>query len=157
MQGTVFDIQNYALYDGPGIRTCVFFKGCPLDCEWCHNPESKKPLPEMAFLQELCVGCGECAKACPESAIKIRGGRPKRDEAACAVCGECAAACPTGAMQIIGKKMSAGEIADRVSQDAPFYNNSGGGVTISGGEATLQKSFLLETLDAVKSRNIHIA
>lgn len=157
MKGTVFDIQYYAMYDGPGIRTCVFFKGCPLRCQWCHNPESQDINPEMSYFNERCAACGKCVETCPANALRLTDAGIVRSRDACRVCGACASACPNGAMETIGKEMSADQIAEAVCRDRAFYDRSGGGVTISGGEPTMQPQFLLATLRAIKGCGIHTA
>jgi pyruvate formate lyase activating enzyme len=157
MKGTVFDIQYYAMYDGPGIRTCVFFKGCPLRCQWCHNPESQDIHPEMSYFKERCAACGKCVEACPANALRLTDDGIVRARDVCAVCGACASACPNEAMETIGKELSADEIAEAVCRDRVFYDRSGGGVTISGGEPTMQPEFLLATLRAIKRYGIHTA
>lgn len=157
MKGIIFDIQYGAMYDGPGLRTLVFFKGCPLKCEWCQNPESQLPQPQMSYFSEKCASCGECADACKQGALKMKKELPIRNTEKCAVCGECADACPNGAMEKIGMEMSPEEIAKKVLRDRPFYESSGGGVTISGGEPTMQPEFLIETLKEIKRNEIQIA
>ncbi len=157
MKGIIFDIQYYAMYDGPGIRTCVFFKGCPLRCAWCHNPESQSINPEMSYFKDRCAACGHCIEVCHSNALRLTDEGVARDRKSCTICDTCADACPNGAMEKIGRELSADEIADTVSRDKPFYDGSGGGVTISGGEPTMQPEFLLATLGAIKNHEIHTA
>lgn len=157
MNGIIFDIQHYSVYDGPGIRTCVFLKGCPLHCAWCHNPESQKPRAEISYFADRCAGCGRCVDACPNEAITLTKEGVVRDDERCTVCAKCVAACENGAMEKIGKEVGAEEIAEIVAGDKPFYDNSGGGVTISGGEPTMQAEFLFSLLQSLKDRGIHTA
>lgn len=157
MKGFIFDIQHYAIYDGPGIRTLVFFKGCPLRCAWCQNPESWRTRPQVSFFGEKCDGCGACREACPAGAIGMEKGRARRDFERCTDCGSCAQACHNNAAEIIGREIASAEIMEKVCMDRPFYENSGGGVTFSGGEPTLQADFLMETLKALKKEGIHTA
>jgi pyruvate formate lyase activating enzyme len=157
MTGIVFDIQYYAIYDGPGIRTCVFLKGCPLRCKWCHNPESHSMNPRIAHNAEKCAGCGKCAAVCGNGALLIEKKRIVRRIALCKVCGACAAECPNGAIEMIGELMTSAVVAGKVMRDKIFYDNSGGGVTFSGGEAVAQPEFLIETAQILKAASIHIA
>jgi pyruvate formate lyase activating enzyme len=155
MRGTVFDIQHYCVNDGPGIRTMIFFKGCPLRCLWCQNPESISPAPQVAFHRERCIACEECRKVCPRSAIDLP--REHRiDWSRCDNCGLCAGVCTAEALEMIGKKMTVLEVVSEVKKDNAFYQRSGGGVTISGGEPTLQYEFLIELLKELKRDDYHV-
>jgi len=153
-EATVFDIQRYSVHDGPGIRTLVFFKGCPLRCRWCQNPESMDRRQEIAFFANKCIGCGECANVCPRGAIVFEDGRRINREL-CDRCGECAKVCYAEALTIIGKQYDVRSLLDIVERDRPFYEQSGGGVTVSGGEPTVQYEFLLEFLRAAKEAGLN--
>jgi pyruvate formate lyase activating enzyme len=155
LNGVIFDIQHYAVHDGPGIRTTVFFKGCPLRCAWCHNPESQRPEPEMGYFRERCTLCGTCVAACPQKALYSGEHGIAHRPGPCKACGTCVRSCPQGAREIIGREISAIEVSERAERDRPFYEHSGGGVTISGGEPTLQAPFLLELLDSLKTKGMH--
>ena len=144
--GVVFNIQRYSVQDGPGIRTTVFLKGCPLDCWWCHNPESQRPEPQIMVMEGRCIQCGECREACPQGL-----------EGMCEQCGRCVGACPTGARQSVGGRMTAGEVLAEVRKDRIFHEESGGGVTFSGGEPLVQFEFLRELLGACRAEGIHTA
>ncbi|MBN1759194.1 MAG: glycyl-radical enzyme activating protein [Chitinispirillaceae bacterium] len=156
-RGIVFDIQRYAIFDGPGIRTCVYFKGCPLHCTWCHNPESQNFSHEFIHNAGVCTGCGTCLKVCPQNALLATKDGIWRDHALCNGCGACVAGCPTGAMERIGTEMTSREVAEYVLQDVAFFRESNGGVTISGGEPTAQKDFLIDTLARIRELGIHTA
>jgi pyruvate formate lyase activating enzyme len=152
----IFNLRHFALDDGPGVRTTVFLKGCPLSCVWCHNPESIKSGPEVSFHANLCIACGDCEKTCPESAIDIENvGRIVR--ARCTVCGKCVEACPTAALKSVGTYYSVDNLIERLLDDQAFYETSSGGVTFSGGEPTLYMDYVSEVMKGLKARGIHLA
>jgi pyruvate formate lyase activating enzyme len=151
--GMVFNIQRYSLNDGPGIRTVIFLKGCPLRCDWCCNPESISSQPHLTFSPEPCIQCGRCVEACPTGARTAAG----LEEDTCTLCGACVEACPTGALEILGEIMSVEDILREVEKDRQFYQSSGGGVTISGGEILAQWRFALSLMRALGEKYLHIA
>ncbi len=155
--GFVFDIKKYAIHDGPGIRTTVFFKGCPLQCQWCQNPESWKKYPELGFRTGRCIRCGQCVEICTHKAITSADDQPVTDVKICNLCGECVDACMAGAREIIGQEMTVGEVMAEVEKDVVFYDQSGGGVTFSGGEPLMQPEFLLALLNQCQTQGIHTA
>ncbi len=157
VQGKVFNIQGYSIHDGPGIRTTVFLCGCPLRCLWCANPESGTMEPKLFFMAEKCVGCGKCAAVCPNGAITIVDGKAKTDRTKCKACGNCVKVCPVEAREIVGETKTAGEVVKKVRQDELFYNTSGGGVTISGGEVLMQPEFAIAVLKLCKEAGINTA
>ncbi|MEN6577612.1 MAG: glycyl-radical enzyme activating protein [Phycisphaerales bacterium] len=157
ISGHVFDIRRYAIHDGPGIRTTVFFKGCPLRCRWCHNPESWKGGPELGFRRSRCVKCRHCMEICEHGAISFSESGPVLDPDKCTLCGRCVAECPTGAWEIIGRKASVAEVMDQLRKDIVFYDESGGGVTFSGGEPLMQADFLVALIDTCRAEGIHTA
>ncbi|MCS7139102.1 MAG: glycyl-radical enzyme activating protein [Candidatus Nezhaarchaeota archaeon] len=157
MKGIIFNIQRFSTEDGPGIRTTVFMKGCPLRCIWCQNPEGINPKPELVWYDVRCIGARACIKACKVGAIKLEVSGIRIDRLKCMTCESCVRACPTGALEIIGVEYSVDMLIDEVVRDTPFYRVSGGGVTFSGGEPMLQADFLAEVLPKLKGLGIHVA
>jgi pyruvate formate lyase activating enzyme len=156
-RGVVFDIMRYCLHDGPGIRTTIFLKGCPLRCSWCHNPEGRSGGIELSFREDRCVRCGDCFEFCPNGAVRQEGDRflPVREN--CASCGTCVDHCYAGARELIGREMSVGEVFYEILKDVAFYDQSGGGVTFSGGEPLFQPRFLEAVCEACRPYGIHRA
>jgi pyruvate formate lyase activating enzyme len=157
LEGLVFNIQRYSIQDGPGIRTTVFLKGCPLQCEWCSNPESQNPHPEIMFRSQQCRKWGACAKACEVDAITLVDGMPRLDRDTCTLCMDCVEACPSGALEVSGERMMLDAVVEESCKDELFYSNSGGGVTLSGGEPLAQPEFSRLFMKACKDRSIHTA
>lgn len=154
--GIVFGIQRLSIHDGPGIRTTVFLKGCNINCKWCHNPEGIPMQPLIGLNQERCVRCGACAAACPNGCHSIENGEHRFDRRACEACGKCVDACPVQALDLIGKRMTADEVMKVVLKDQKYYGEDGG-VTLSGGEALMQKDFALELMRRCREHGIRIA
>ncbi len=157
MQGTVFEIKRFAVHDGEGIRTTVFFKGCPLKCVWCHNPEGINLKPQVAYYNEKCIGCGECVAICPNKAHKLKNGVHTFNRELCIGCGRCDDVCIGNALQFYGKNVTVEELMPLLLKDREFYENSGGGVTLSGGECLMQPDFCAELLKELKKEKIHTA
>lgn len=155
--GIIFDIKKYAIHDGPGIRTTVFFKGCPMRCSWCHNPESWSPEPELMFRAVRCIRCGQCVEICPEDAIELVDELPYTDTARCTACGTCIPTCPSQARAIAGRTITVDDVITEIVKDTVFYDESGGGVTFSGGEPLMQPDFLMALLAECRLRGIHTA
>jgi pyruvate formate lyase activating enzyme len=156
-KGMIFDIKKYATDDGPGIRTTIFFKGCPVHCWWCHNPEGQTPTPELMYRKQRCNGCSDCVKACPREAIAHAARQISINRRNCNLCGKCSKKCPTDALTIIGKETTVKEVTKEIDKDAVFYDESKGGITASGGEPLMQVDFLNALLEKCKERYIHTA
>jgi len=156
-EGLIFNIQRFSLHDGPGIRTTVFLKGCPLSCKWCSNPESINIDREIMTFDMMCIRCGKCVEVCQTKAITIVENIKKIDRTKCNLCLECAKVCPSGAIQEVGKYMSIEQVVKEIKKDKPFYINSNGGVTFSGGEPLLQWRLVREVCRKCKEENISTA
>jgi pyruvate formate lyase activating enzyme len=156
-KGIVSDIQRFSIHDGPGIRTTVFLKGCNVRCKWCQNPESIDRLPEIQFIQERCIGCGACLDTCKQDVHQVMNGKHILHREQCTGCGECALSCYAKALTLVGREMTEDEVMQEVRQDIPYYENSNGGVTISGGEPLVQHQFTYALLVKCHAENIHVA
>ena len=151
----IFDIKRYALHDGPGIRTTLFLKGCPLRCVWCHNPESWSSAKQRLYKQAKCIGCSSCVDACPEGALKLTPEGIRPTGRPCVMCGSCADACPALAMEICGREWPMDELMAEVEKERGVMENSGGGVTLSGGEPLLHPEYTLDLLEELGRRGFH--
>jgi len=156
-QGLIFDIQRYSVHDGPGIRTLVFLKGCPLRCRWCSNPESQKATPELGFRRALCIGCGVCVDVCSRQAIQLKDTSVEVDRSQCDLCGECVKVCSPEALSIVGRWVTVEQVLAEVERDLIFYELSQGGITISGGEPLAQAHFVEALLKTCKARGMTTA
>lgn len=157
MQGNIFEIKRFAIHDGDGIRTTVFFKGCPLKCVWCHNPESIKFKKQLSYYAHKCVGCGSCAEICPEGVHTFENGIHKVEWEKCKACGKCEEVCFYQAIKLYGTEVSVEALMPMLLEDKEFYDNSNGGVTLSGGECLMQADFCAELLKKLKENGIHTA
>lgn len=157
IKGRIFSVQGYSIHDGPGVRTTVFLSGCPLRCKWCQNPESQTLDPALFFFAEKCTGCSACVPACPEHAITVQNGLSKTDRAICLSCGRCVKACPSSAREIVGQDKTSGELLDLICRDRIFFESSGGGITLSGGEVLSQPQFSAALLELFKAEGINTA
>lgn len=157
MKATVFEIKRFAVHDGDGIRTTVFFKGCPLKCVWCHNPEGISAKPQLAYYSHKCIGCGECVKMCPTGAHSIVDGKHIFDGDKCTACQRCVDTCFKNALMFYGKEMTVTELLPLLLEDTEFYESSGGGVTLSGGECLMYAEFCAELLKKLKKHGIQTA
>ena len=157
MLGTITNIQRMSIHDGPGIRSTVFMKGCNLRCKWCHNPETFLPKPELEWISDKCINCGKCVKLCPSGAMNYYAGMVHFEKAKCKACFKCLDVCFPGALLKVGQIITPEELFAKVEQDFPFYEESGGGITFSGGEPMLQCDFTWDSLRLFKKANIHTA
>jgi pyruvate formate lyase activating enzyme len=157
VEGTIFDIKRFAVYDGPGIRTTVFLKGCLLHCLWCHNPESISRKPQLVFTPQKCIGCGQCIEVCLQGAHQRVDGEHLIAWDQCLACGTCAEGCYAGALELAGRRVTAGEVIEEVLRDRAFYETSGGGMTLSGGEPLAQYEFTRALLLEAKAGGVQTA
>ena len=156
-EGIITQIQRFSVHDGPGIRTTVFLKGCNLRCFWCHNPETQHPQPELQLFLDQCIGCGACFEVCPNDAHVLEDGHREFHRELCVGCGRCAEECYAEALVIVGERMTAEEVVEEVLRDRSFYETSGGGVTLSGGEPLVQYDFSYEILERCQQEDVHTA
>jgi pyruvate formate lyase activating enzyme len=153
--GIIFDIKKFSIHDGPGIRTTIFLKGCPLGCWWCHNPEGQAQQPELILRPKRCIGCSACLEVCERDAIVLEGDVISTQRERCKACGACVEVCYTEARQLVGRRMTVDQVMDEIQRDVAFYDQSSGGVTFSGGEPLAQPEFLHALLRACKARGLH--
>ena len=151
----IFDVKHYAINDGPGIRMTVFLKGCPLTCEWCHNPESRSRKTQKMYSRARCIGCSRCVEACPRGALELTAEGIVTDALLCERCGTCATVCPTKATEMSGESATVEELMELIEKDVIFFDQSGGGLTVSGGEPLMYPEFVIALFDACGERSIH--
>ncbi len=157
LTGTILNLQRLSTEDGPGLRTTVFFKGCPLSCAWCHNPESISREPELHWLENRCIGCGTCVQTCPVGALERTDDGLIIHRNICNLCGDCAEACPSNALEVLGKFINVNELAAELVKDKPYFEKSGGGITLSGGEPTIQAYFSIGLIEVLQEKGISVA
>lgn len=157
IKGTIFDIQKFSIHDGRGIRSTLFIKGCPLRCIWCHNPEGIKKEIQLWYFENKCIGCRKCIASCPQNALSARDAAIHIDSSKCNNCGRCVAICPSEALSFTGREATVKEVVSELLEDRTFYEKSGGGVTLSGGEPTFQPEFALAVLEAMKTAAVSTA
>ncbi len=157
LSAPVLEIIRMSTEDGPGIRTTVFLKGCSLKCIWCHNPESISHKPQLQWIENRCIGCNLCVEVCPEKALENREGTVFINRELCNVCGKCVNECPSTAMELLGQEWEVKKLLSEILKDRAFFEKSGGGITISGGEPTLKHEFVTRLLEEAKKKNIHTA
>jgi pyruvate formate lyase activating enzyme len=157
IQGIVFEIQRFSIHDGPGIRTTVFMKGCPLSCLWCHNPEGQSSQQQLSYLPQKCIACGNCVQACPHGAHQMVDGVHQFDRSLCQLCGDCTKECWSQALEMVGRPVTVAEVLTEVLRDLPFYQNSGGGLTLSGGEPLAKLEFTRGLLESGKRAGLNTA
>lgn len=155
--GRIVNLKRFEIHDGDGLRTTLFVKGCPLHCKWCHNPESIAPKSELGYYENKCISCGRCAEICPYGAHVMEGGVHRFDREKCRACGKCASECLADALIFYGERVTVEDILPKLLSDREFYENSGGGVTISGGEPLMQSEFCGELLKRLKAEGINTA
>lgn len=157
MRGLIFNIQRHSTEDGPGIRTTLFLKGCPMRCPWCHNPEGMKGAPDLIWYEYRCIGAMDCVRSCTKGALSLSPGGLTINRHTCDVCGDCALACPSGALEVVGERYTVDEAVGEALRDRVFYEKSGGGVTLSGGEPSTQLEFCRAVMETLKREGVHVA